>query len=364
MNWRSLWERAAFSPISGAYGLRQTISITSAFHHHRSPFLCPRECFHAIPSRNGHAMTRLGASATLLLAALLWGSGNVANKTVLDHIDPLLAVALRCCFAVLILAPLALRDIRVPRAAGWLQSACTVTAFFAAAMALQQYAFADTTVTNAGFLVNTCSMLTPILAWVLLGERAPRGLVLAAVITLAGIFLMTGGHWSFATMRGGDVISLGSAACYAMWMVLLGQHLQRFARPVLICAFQFGASGIGLLALALVNAQPELPQLAAALPDLVYLGVISTGLAFLLQARAQQHVSASSAAVIASAESLFGAAGAYLLLGERTSATGFVGAGLILCGIGMAAFCMTSPVQTPPGNGSDSSSARRRVRAG
>jgi drug/metabolite transporter (DMT)-like permease len=322
------------------------------------------ECFHAIPSHRGHTMTRLGASATLMLAALLWGSGNVANKTVLDHIDPLLAVALRCCIAMLILVPLALRDMRWPREKGWLQSACVVTGFFAAAMAFQQYAFAGTTVTNAGFLVNTCSILTPILAWVLLRERAHRGLILAALITLAGIFLMTGGRWSFATMRSGDIISLGAAACYAMWMVLLGQHLRRFARPVLLCAFQFGASGIGLLVLALIHARPELPQLAAALPDLLYLGIAATGAAFLLQARAQQHVSASCAAVIASAESLFGAAGAYLLLGEQTSATGIIGAGLILCGIGLAAFCPASVVQPPPGNGSDSSSARRRVPAG
>ncbi len=309
-------------------------------------------------------MTRLGASATLLLAAFFWGSGNVANKTVLDHVDPLLAVGLRCCIAFVLLIPFALRDMRGPLIAGWSRSAVGVTLSFASAVILQQYAFAGTSVTNAGFLVNTCSIMTPVFAWFLLGESAHRGLVLAALITLAGIFLMTGGELSFAAMRGGDATCLAAAAFYALWMVLLGQHLRRFARPGLICAFQFGASGVCFVLLALLQGLPAGTQVAAALPDLLYLGIIATACAFLLQARAQLHVSASCAAVIASAESVFGAAGAYLLLGERITETGMIGAALILCGVVLAAVCPVSRTQPPPGNGSDSSSARRRVPAG
>jgi drug/metabolite transporter (DMT)-like permease len=309
-------------------------------------------------------MTRFGASATLLLAALFWGSGNVVNKTVLDHIDPMLAIGLRCCIAFLLLVPLAWRDMRGPRPVGWLLSACGVACSFAGAMVLQQYAFAGTSVTNAGFLVNTCSILTPIFAWVLLREAAHPAIILAASITLVGIFLMTGGQWSFAAMQSGDVISLGSAICYALWMVLLGRHLRRFGHPGLMCAFQFGASGICFLALAMARGLPPAAQIVAALPDLLYLGIIATGCAFLLQARAQQHVSASCAAIIASAESLFGAALAHLLLAEQTTGIGLMGAALILCGITLAALCPVALAQLPPGNGKDKSSALRKVPAG
>jgi drug/metabolite transporter (DMT)-like permease len=300
----------------------------------------------------------------LLLAAFLWGSGNIANKTVLDHIGPYFAVALRCCIATLIVAPFALRHWRGPWSAGWARSAVGVILSFAAAVALQQHGFQQTTVTNAGFLVNTCSILTPCLAWALLGEKSHAGIIAAAMIALCGIFLMTGAGFSVADMRCGDLICLASAVFYATWMVLLGRHLRRFGQPVLICAVQFGLSAAALMALAFAMEQPATAPLGAALPELLYLGVISTGLAFLLQMRAQQYVSSSCAAVVTSAESLFGAIGAYLVLQEHTTGTGIIGAALILCGIGLAAYCPMAHYQPPLGNGSDRRSARRKVPAG
>jgi drug/metabolite transporter (DMT)-like permease len=314
--------------------------------------------------REGGPMTRPVASAALLLAAFFWGSGNVANKTVLDHIGPILSVALRCCLGVLIVLPFALRDLRCRPTAAWVQSATMVTFFFAAAMALQQYAFQGTTVTNAGFLVNTCSIMTPCLAWLLLRERSPRRILGAAVITVFGVFLMTGGQFSFAAMQPGDITSLGAAVCYATWMVLTGHHLVRFGRPMLLCACQFGFGGAGLMLLAFAVETPAIMSARAALPELLYLGFVSTGLAFLLQVRAQEFVSSSRAAILTSAESLFGAAGAYLLLQERTGGMGLVGAALIICGIGLAAVCPRPAPQPPVGNGSDKRSARRRVPAG
>ena len=68
--------------------------------------------------------------------------------------------------------------------------------------------------------------------------------------------------------------------------------------------------------------------------------------------------------MIASAESLFGAAGAYLLLGERITETGLIGAALILCGVVLAALCPAAIIHPSVGNGSDSNSARRSVPAG
>lgn len=73
--------------------------------------------------------------------------------------------------------------------------------------------------------------------------------------------------------------------------------------------------------------------LRGALPELLLLGVVSTGCAYLLQAVAQCHTTASEASVIVSAEALFGAICAFILLGETLSAQGFIGACLIFGGV-------------------------------
>jgi drug/metabolite transporter (DMT)-like permease len=285
------------------------------------------------------------AMMTLLLAALCWGAGNVANKTVLDTIGPMTAAAGRAVIATVVIAPFALHEVKASR--GWCASAVVVSLFFATGLALQQVAFQTTTVTNAGFLVNTCSIMTPLFAWLLLGERAPRRIVYAAGVTLIGAFLMTGAGFSLAAMNRGDLICLASAAFYSAWMVLLGQHLRRFGGPYTICAAQFAVAACGLAPMAFGVERPTTIQLIHALPELLFLGVVSTGFAFLLQTRAQQHVSSSIAGVIVSAESLFGAVMAYLWLGERTPLSGLIGGALILAGIIAAAVTLTRPAQIP-----------------
>lgn len=116
-------------------------------------------------------MSRVQANLLLLVAALLWGLGNVAQKTVLDHLDPFSAVGLRCLIGGMVLLPLMRLDRHGPLATGYWPSALRVAAIFSLALLVQQAAYLSTSVTNAGFLVNTATVITPILAWVVLRER-------------------------------------------------------------------------------------------------------------------------------------------------------------------------------------------------
>ena len=282
-------------------------------------------------------MNRVTAMLMIFTAAFFWGSGNVANKTVLQDVGPLTAVSIRCLIATLVVLPWSLAELQPARAPDWGRKVMGVSVLFGAALALQQMAYLTATVTNASFLVNTCSILTPILAWVWFGESPSVRIICAAAVTLSGAFFMTGGSFSVALMTQGDVLCLLSAAFYAAWMVALGQLVMAHGRPFATCLMQFALTGIILLPIALWAEDPTLPRVLRAAPELLVLGFFSTGIAFVLLTRAQQAVSSSTAAVIVSAESLFGAAGAYFLLGEVTPAMGVFGAALILTGIIIAA---------------------------
>lgn len=282
-------------------------------------------------------MTRLTASCVLLLAALCWGAGNVANKTVLQHLDSLTVVSLRCLLAAAVIGPFAWSDLRRAVNRDWVKSAAGLSVPFAAALLLQQGAYALTTVTNAGFLVNTATVMTPVLAWLLVGHRIGRAVTLAAPLTLIGALLMSGGNLSLTRMNSGDLLCLASAMGYAVWMVGLGHHAVRYGRPLGTTFVQFAVSAALVLPVALWTKMPELQAIGQAAPELVMLGVISTALAFGLMTWAQRYIAAPTAAIIVSAEGVFGALGARLLLGEQTSALGLFGAALILFAIGMVA---------------------------
>lgn len=288
-------------------------------------------------------MTRPFAAAMLLTAALCWGAGNVANKTVLEHLSPMMAVGLRCALGTLAIAPFALRDVLRKGDPGWWRSAISVAVLFAAALVLQQIAYQSTTVTNASFLVNTATILTPLMGWAVLGYRPGPTIACAAPLTLLGAFLMAGAGTSLADYNRGDLVCLASALLYAVWMLALGQHAAAHDRPLATALVQFGAASLVILPLGLWQDAPSLPDLTAALPELLMLGLVSTALAFGLMTWAQRYVAASTAAILTSAESLFGAAGAFLLLAERPAPSAVAGAGLILLGIILVALADHSP---------------------
>lgn len=293
----------------------------------------------AAPWSNGtrvQAMTRVMASGVLLAAAFCWGAGNVASKTVLDHLEPLTVVGLRCLLAALVIAPFALRDLRHFRRGtepGWAKGVLGISALFAVALVLQQLAYKFTSVTNVSFLVNTATVMTPVIAWLALGHRAGLAVACATPLTLLGALLMSGAAYSLASINLGDLLCLASAAVYAGWMVALGHHAVTYRRPLGTTFVQFAISAVLVLPLALWIDAPDLRAIGQAGPELFMLGVFSTALAFGLQTWAQRFVSASTAAVLVSAESLFGALGAYLLLGEQTGFLGLIGAALILTAI-------------------------------
>jgi drug/metabolite transporter (DMT)-like permease len=266
-----------------------------------------------------------------LLAAAFWGFGNVAQKTVLEHLDPLSAVGLRCLIAGLVVSPLVVPE-RHPNI-GWSYrvSLARVSALFAVSLVIQQIAYQGTSVTNASFLVNTATVMTPLAAWLLIGERASAVIWLAAGATLIGALLMSGG-WS-ASLSRGDLAALVSAACYAVWMVELGRHIQVHGNPVTAAAAQFLGAAAVSLPLGLAFGHLSLAATIDAGPELAILGVFSTAVAFGIVTISQSFTSASHAAVIVSAESVFGAAGAAMFLGERLSMAGAVGATIVLAGI-------------------------------
>jgi drug/metabolite transporter (DMT)-like permease len=253
-----------------------------------SPFPAP----HAGRRTNGSAfqITATMAVGLLLLAALCWGAGNVANKTLLDHVGPFTALVARCLLGLAIILPLCRLDGDEPLDRGWLASALGVSVLFAAAIMAQQVAYRWTTVTNVSFLVNTCTVMTAVLAWILLRQRPGWRVGLAGGVTLAGAYLMSGASVVGVSMNPGDLACLVSAFFYAGWMVALGQHATRFGRPMATSAVQFGLTAALMLPLALIFEAPTTAGVTAAWRELLFLGIFSTAAACALVTVAQRHV--------------------------------------------------------------------------
>jgi len=147
---------------------------------------------------------------------------------------------------------------------------------------------------------------------------------------MIGIFLLCGGIQGFGR---GDLLSLISAVLYAAWMIELGHHMQKFGKSVHTACTQFLVMAAIALPIGALWGSLSPAAAFAAAPQLFVLGAGSTALAFGLQTVALRYTTASHAAVIVSAEGVFGAMAAALSLGERVSLMALCGAALIMAGI-------------------------------
>ncbi|HJZ32014.1 MAG TPA: DMT family transporter [Hyphomicrobiaceae bacterium] len=274
-------------------------------------------------------MSRLKADLLLLFTAAVWGVAFLFQKSATAHIGPLTFLAMRGLVAFLALAPLALAEGRqapAARHAFYLTSVGGGGAFLIAGW-LQQAGLKTATVTNTGFLTALYVVITPliVLCW---SGKMPNPLVWPAVaMSAVGTWLLGGGELGAFSL--GDLLVAISAVFWAVQVVITA-NASRYRRPIGFTTLQFAVVAVlgGLAAIALEPV--DRAGLSAAAVEIAFVGLFSSALTFTLLTIAMQHTPPSEAAIIVGTETLFAAGAAYLWLGERLSALGWVGAILIL----------------------------------
>lgn len=279
-------------------------------------------------------MTRVQANLVLLLAGAMWGMGFVAQSTAMAAIGPFLFIGLRFVFATLSMLPFALRESRKDGpmlASGDWRGFALIGLLLFGGMATQQVGLLTTTVTHAGFLTGLYVVMTPLFG-ILLFRRWPHVVVWpGALSALAGIWLLSGaGSVAFTV---GDWLTILCAAFWALQVIFVDRHVHRTGRPVTLSVFQFAMCAVAGLAVAVVFEPIEPAAIMAALPEILYAGIFSGGIAFTLQVVGQRYTTAPQAAIFLSSEAVFAAIFGAIFLGERIPATGLAGCGLILAAI-------------------------------
>ncbi|WP_064684327.1 DMT family transporter [Rhizobium bangladeshense] len=275
-------------------------------------------------------MTRVQANLLLLLAAAIWGGGFVAQSTAMKAIGPFWFIALRFAVATLAVLPFVVLEARKATVRTSAHHAklyiLTGLALFSGA-ATQQIGLQTTTVTNSSFITGLYVVFVPLISVFFL-RRAPHWIIWpGALMALAGIYLLSGGHLSALTT--GDLLTVVCAFFWAIQISLAGTTVSKTGRPLAVSATQFAVTAVCALVIAAAVEPIALSAIWAAGPEILYVGIFSSGLAFVLQVIAQRYTTPSQAAIFLSSEALFGASLAALLLGESMPATGYTGCALM-----------------------------------
>jgi drug/metabolite transporter (DMT)-like permease len=278
------------------------------------------------------------ANALLLLAALIWGLAFTAQRLGAAHVGAFSFNAARFAMGAALLAVvIAVVDRRRGRSAAQRRAATRAAlvpglitgVLLAFAAGLQQVAMATTTAGNAAFITGLYMVLVP-LAGVTRGRRIGLNLVVGIAAALTGLYLIsvTDGF----RIHPGDALVMASAVGFAAQILAVDHYAARLSALRFSAAQFLSCAAVSAGAAFVFDAVP-FAGFRLALVPLAYAGFLSVGVAYTLQVVAQRDALASHAALIMSTESLFGALGGAILLGENMGVRGYVGAALMLAGI-------------------------------
>jgi drug/metabolite transporter (DMT)-like permease len=278
-------------------------------------------------------MTNWKANALLIVAGAMWGMGFVAQSTAMTDLGPLLFIGLRFLAGTVSILPFAVREARnskeLSRSDRMAFAGIGVLLF--AGMTAQQFGLLTTSVTNSGFLTGLYVVLVPFLS-VLLFRTYPHPIVWpAATAAFAGIWLLSGG--GISQLKTGDWLTVLCAAIWAIQVVLIARYATSTGRPIALAVSQFAVCSLFGLVGAAAYEPIDIAAIGRALPEILYSGIFSGGIAFTLQAVGQRYTSSSQAAIFLSSEAVFAAIFGAWFLGERIGAMGYAGCALIFAAI-------------------------------
>ena len=298
-------------------------------------------------------------------AALAAGAVCISSTAVLMRLadtSASLAALGRCAFALPVLGALAWLERRpgngrpgappMPSRRRWLARLAGVV--LAADLIVWDHTIADIGAGLSTVVGNLEVLIISVLAWLVLGERPRRSLVLASPVMLAGLVLVggladgAGSHAYGADPRLGVVLGVGVALLYAIYILMLRQATSSpGAGPVpaartavaapLFEATAGAVAGSVVLGLALGDFRHGLgPAGWATLGWLALLALTSQVIGWLLITVAMPRLAAGMIGALLLIQPAGSVVLSYLFLGERPSPLQLTGVALMLAGVVIA----------------------------
>ena len=279
-------------------------------------------------------MKKASGSLLLLLTALIWGMAFVAQRTGMNHVGPFTFQVLRGMLGFLALLPVVLwqkkgqgADFRAPS----LKASLACGAALTLASTTQQIGLVSTSASKAGFIGALYVVFVPLIG-LLFGKRVSRKSLLSVLLSVAGLFLISGVGLTQMSVQTGDIWLLVSAVFYAVHILAVARFAPAANGAALSCA-QFLVLGVTMLLPALALEKPTLAGIWDAKWAVLYTGIFSSGIGYTLQIVGQKHVPSTVASLILSLESVFSLAAGMLLLGERLRGAEWIGCALVLLAV-------------------------------
>ena len=277
---------------------------------------------------------KLRGNLLLLFTATIWGTAFVAQSLGMSYIGPFTFNAIRSIVGGIVLIPCIFlcdqltgrhpaEDPAVRRKAQktlWTGGiACGIV--LGIASSIQQLGISYTTAGKAGFITALYIVLVPILG-LLFRRHVSWSVWVGVALAVGGLYLLCiNEEFQIGT---GDLYVLICAVSFAIH-ILIVEHFSPKVDGVRMSCIQFFVAGILSAIPMFLFETPSIPDITAGILPILYAGVLSSGVAYTLQIIGQKDVSATTAALIMSLESVIAVLSSWLILKEAFTVRELIG---------------------------------------
>lgn len=280
----------------------------------------------------------LSGAAMALAAAVLWGTTGTAQTFAGAQSSPYWIGALRLAIASVFFAGLVFFGrSSESRAHSRLRSAWPWIVLGGSAMAAYNLCF-FAGVKTTGVATGTAVAIGSGPVWAgllqaLITRRPPGPLwCLGTVLAIMGIVLMLTGTSSATRFdAAGLAFCLAAGLSYASY-TLVSKHLIGISSPVMATFSVFTMAAVIAVPVAALSAGP-FSATGSTWLMVAYLGLIATGISYLLFSHALRHISAATGVTFALAEPVTAFVLAIVVVGEQPRAVAFGGLALVVAGL-------------------------------
>ncbi len=282
---------------------------------------------------------QLVGSLLLLLTAMVWGAGFVAQSEGAQHIGAFTMLWARYLLSGLVLLPVIkicdVRKVSHNRPKGkterkkLLVSGCICGVLLFVASAFQQIGISYTTTGKSGFITALYIIFVPIIAVLLRRKPSPAVWVAAAAAVVGMYFLCINEGFSVGK---GDLLTLACAFSFSFHILYIDRVSPELDGVRLSCIQFFVCSAVAFV-LMLVFEKPDITAIRSCMIPILYAGVFSGGVGYTLQIIGQKYVQPSVASLLMSLESVFAAVFGWMILGQKLSGREILGCVIMFAAI-------------------------------
>ena len=265
----------------------------------------------------------------LILVTVIWGGGFVASDMALGSLSPFQIMTVRFGIGTVLMGVISFKHLKGIKKeelyAGFLLG-CTLFLGFACQIVALQY----TTPSKNAFLTATNVVMVPFIAFIICRKKVNTTGIVGAIMAIVGVGVLSLNRT--LSLGFGDGLTLVCAVGFALQIFFTGEFVAKYGASVLnfiLMGTAFLLSGIILTALG----EWKFTATTQGWLSVLYLGVVSTTLTYLLQTSCQKYIDETKAAIILSMESVFGTLFSILILHETVTLKMILGCIIILAAV-------------------------------